>query len=97
MAKLSQVMRNLLSNAMKFTPKNSTVTVCLKVILKDKNDTQKTNEKNYDIYCKIGILTISVIDQGVGISKVNYFYFVFFMLIHFRKTICYTNKPDAFS
>ena len=57
--KLAQVIRNMVSNAIKFTPENGDVTVKCHVIPELRNnDTAK--------------LRVEVQDTGAGISKVGY-------------------------
>ncbi len=59
--KLSQVIRNLISNALKFTPVNGDVTVLLE---------KRTTSVNYE-NCDEVMLRLSVRDSGAGISEEN--------------------------
>ena len=65
--KLNQIMRNLISNGLKFTPKGGTVHVVTKIIenitSRNNNSLDKNKQKEY-------MLCIDVIDSGVGISLV---------------------------
>jgi signal transduction histidine kinase len=61
--KLGQVFRNLLSNALKFTPPNGTV--CLTVESLNSVEEGAANISNNQMW-----LTVSVMDTGPGISQV---------------------------
>lgn len=53
---ITTVLRNLISNAIKFTPKNGTITISTKLKKIDKNDTTK-------------LVEISVVDTGIGMTE----------------------------
>ena len=64
--KMSQVLRNLLSNALKFTPSGGAVTVSAEYLCGP-------------TYSATGILKIQVKDTGCGISEVNILIFSFYI------------------
>eukprot|EP01036_Dinobryon_divergens_P035111 gene35111-45449_t len=62
---MSQVIRNLVSNALKFSPKGSSVVITTEYItdrIIDKDGSNRSNEK-------IKLLRIQVKDHGAGIAK----------------------------
>ena len=63
--KFSQVIRNLTSNALKFSPPGSSVTI--KVYLMNRHHNEDT--VGFPLTCQR--LRIDVIDSGVGISEVS--------------------------
>ena len=65
-SKLEIVLRNYLSNAIKFSPTNSKVYVLLSI---QPHFTCKPSEMTGSFH---GILHISITDQGPGISKVRF-------------------------
>ena len=64
--RLDQVLRNLLSNALKFTPEGGTITVRGSVICDSYRPGDGTPHKQRDL------LRIEVEDTGPGIAKVTY-------------------------
>ena len=68
--KVDQVVRNLISNAMKFTPQNGTITIRTSIQKKDADQYQNAIHILKDAQF-IGYLRIEVIDTGVGISIEN--------------------------
>ena len=58
--KLTQIMRNLISNALKFSPKRTTVTIKLSL--------ETETDEEGELYW----IRIDVVDMGAGISKVKY-------------------------
>jgi signal transduction histidine kinase len=73
-SKFTQVIRNLMSNALKFSPKGSTITVALKLISTSPASTKGTRifpESNVTDTTNYNYVQLSVADQGVGISKVS--------------------------
>jgi signal transduction histidine kinase len=64
--KMSQVLRNLISNALKFSPRGSAVNIY--TFLADKDESKNSNMKGYD---GNKILRVEVHDSGPGISPVS--------------------------
>jgi signal transduction histidine kinase len=60
--KLNQVLRNFLSNALKFTPPSGAVNIITEIVDGQNSDTQSSSDK---------VIRISVKDTGFGISKEN--------------------------
>ena len=67
--KFKQVIRNLVSNALKFTPKQGCVTVSISFVSTGEVGAVEGVDGN-------GIVIIDVTDTGAGISKVLYVCFV---------------------
>ena len=68
--RFSQVLRNLLSNALKFTPRDGLVSLELELLRKENRTEASHNavlpeEQMYDT------LRLSVMDTGAGISEVS--------------------------
>jgi len=59
--KLCQVFRNIISNALKFTPRNGSVVVRISKVIDD-------------AVLSAGNIKIEIIDSGVGISLVSYYH-----------------------
>jgi signal transduction histidine kinase len=68
--KISQVIRNLGSNALKFTPANGTVDVVLTFIPEVAGS--RAGEAEEDDLGESGKLVVAVIDSGVGLTAVSH-------------------------
>jgi signal transduction histidine kinase len=70
--KLSQVLRNLLSNACKFVSENhGTIQVVVETINSDNNSNRTSSRGASAFEGSVAMVRISVKDNGCGISKIN--------------------------
>ena len=74
-SKMAQVLRNFMSNAIKFTPKGGTVTVCANTFYKKDSDSDNKIqpldiEMSVDNPCH-NFVRVEVVDTGIGIAEGN--------------------------
>ena len=70
-SKFTQVIRNLISNALKFSPSGGTVIVRLKMMYEQVLPTTYRNSYAIQAVDSYNYVQLSVIDQGAGISEVS--------------------------